>query len=630
MRSRIAGRDRALFVGREVELDALEQALAGERADRVVHVVGAGGIGKSALLRELARRAAERGIETVWIDGRDVPPFPDAVAEALAPVLAGSAALVVFDSYELISSLDGHLRDRVLPELPESTLVVFACRQHPSRGWFEHGWDSIVRTIELGPLSDESVTALARLHGVADAGDQADLVRRSHGSPLAVVIGAAAGPSGGAADLAERLIGDEVDAAHYRIVTVAALARVTTPELLADVLGDDDAQESYKWLASRTFSEPLAAGVTLHELVADAVRARIRQVDPVGEATLRRAVADHLYRRAVAGHHAMSADLQHLVADPDVRWGFASDVGNRYRIDTIRAGDAETIGSILEAVGAGEWWAITRVFFERHPEHCGVARDAAGRIGGYYIAAAPNWAPAASENDPLLGPWLRYARHELSTTSAVIWREAIDLTGEMGEVTSLLGAGGLIATGVANPRYGFLPISPVIPAARMFSEALGARHVPELDVHSHGQDLECHLVDFGSGGLLGFQRDWIYRETGAAAPSIDVADIDPTRLLRYLREPGELAFGPAWLGDTPAERLVGLKARVAAALGVFASSDDDRLARTIIETAFLDEVASHEAIARRLHLSRSAYFRRLQAASFRVGEEVLAVARRSR
>jgi hypothetical protein len=631
MRARVAGRDRQLFVGRAPELAYFDDVLAGRNDDRVVHVIGPGGIGKSALLREVARRAAERRFETIWVDGRDVPPFPTAIAEALAPIEHDAPAIVVFDSYELIGSLDSYLRDVVIPDLPDTTVVVFGSRQAPSRGWFEQGWDSVVHTIEVSPLSDEVSAELLHMHGVEPEADVAELVRRSHGSPLALVVGAETGPTGSMAELADRLIADEVDPEHHRVLTVAALARVTTPELLGDVLGEAEPQESYKWLAGRSFSEPLATGVALHALVADAVRARVRQVDPIGEAALRRSVADHLYRRAVTGQHGMSTELQHLVVDPNVRWGFASDVGNRYRIDTIRPGDAEAIGMILTAVGAADWWGVTEVFFREHPEHCGVARDADGRIGGYYIAASPTWAPAAAEHDPLLGPWLRYARQELNTTSAVIWREAVDLTGEMGEVTSLLGAGGLLATGVANPRYGFLPISPLIPAARLFSEALGAEHVPALDVASHGMHLECHVVDFGPHGLLGFQRDWIYRESGAAAPPVDVPDVDAARLLRYLREPGELALGPSWLGDSPAERLANLRRRVTDALAVFSQRADDQMARAIVQAAYLDDdAAAHETVARRMHLSRSAYFRRLQAASVRVGEEVIATARRGR
>jgi len=626
---RVAGRDRELFVARTEELAFFDRVLAGASPVRIVHVHGPGGIGKSALLREVSRRARSCGYDSVWLDGRDLPPFPAEVEAALETMTETWPAVVLFDSYEVISSLDSHLRDTVIPQLPDTTVVVFASRQPPSRGWFEHGWDAVVHTIELDGLTAADAKDLLHAHGVLAEETADTLVHRSHGSPLALVVGAETGSDGSIGDLVDRLVGDEVDPAHYRILSVASLARVTTPELLGDVLGDADSQDNYKWLAARSFSEPLAAGVTLHSLVADAVRERIRSHDPIGEAALRRSIADHLHRRAVAGQHGLSVELQHLVVDPDVRWGFASDVGNRYRIDRIHDGDAARIGSILAAVGVGEWWEITKIFFTQHPECCGVARDAQGHIGGYFIAVSPASAPRAAADDPLLGPWLRYARDELGTTSAVLWREAVDLTGEMGEVTSLLGAGGLLATGVANPRYGFLPISPLVPAARQFSEALGAVHVPALDMHGHGMELACHVVDFGPGGLIGFQRDWIYRETGSAVP-VDAPDDEPGRLLRMLRDPVGLAHGPAWLGDTPAERLSNLRRRVTAALEVFGSNHDDQLARAIIETAFLGDAAPHEAVARQLHLSRSAYFRRLNSATARVGEEVIASARRSR
>lgn len=620
LRARVAQWDAEFFVGRSAELDWFARALRREVPERLVHVVGPGGIGKSTLLREVERRAAADGLRTVWIDGREVAPFPQQVDAALAEVIEGEAALIVFDSYELISSLDGHLRDVLLPDLDADSIVVFASREPPSRGWSERGWDRLTHVIDLLPLREPEIVELARGHGATEA-EAAELVRWSHGSPLAVVVGAERGAGRSVGELADRLIGEEHDPVHHRVLGVASIARITTPEMLADVLDTDDPTEGFKWLASRSFADPLATGIALHALVADAVRASLRERDPVGEAELRRRIADHLHRRALAGHRGMSTQLQHLVVDPDVRWGFASDVGSRYHIDAVRPGDAATIGAILGSVGADAWWATTEVFFDRHPEYCGVARSADGGVGGYFIAVSPQSAPAAAETDPLLGPWLHYARTELRTNAAVLWREAVDLTGEMGEVTSLLGAGGLLATGLANPRYGFLPISPLIPAARQFSEALGASHVAALDIDTHGQQLECHIVDFGPRGLLGFQRDWIYRETGAPPP-IDTPDVDPVEVLKLLRDPDRLAHGPSWLGGSPTDRLRRLRDLVEQSLSVFGTHRDDRLAREIVERAYLGESAPHDAIARELHLSRSAYYRRLHAATERVGVQL--------
>lgn len=631
IRARLLERDRDRFVGRTDELGRITRMLDGDDPRRVAYLVGQGGIGKSALIRAVLRIAADRGFESVWIDGRDVTPFQDDAAATVAAVSSDGPAVVVFDSYELVSSLDGHLRNVVLPDLPDSTVVILASRQPPSPGWFEQGWDTVVNVIAVDPLADADAAELVRAVGVLDDAEVADIVRRSRGSPLALHLAAETGVGGGPDaepnhdELADRLLGDEVEPDRLHILTVAAIARVTTPELLAAVLDEDDPHESYKWLASRSFADPLATGVTLHALVADAVRAKVRAADPTGEGALRRRIADHLHDRAIAGNAGMSPDLQHLIVDPTVKWGYSSDVGRRYRIDALRDGDVDQITELLEAVGQHEWWDVTRVLFERHPELVCIARDADGRIGGYAVTVTPRNAPPLAHRDVLLGPWLAFARTVLRSDSAVLWREAVDLTGELGEVTSLLGAGGLIMSGIANPRYLFLPIAPEIPAARAFSARLDGLHIAELDLHAHGLDLECHVVDTGVGGLIGNQRDWIYRETGVAAPT-DPIDADATDLLKWLRNPAMLAAGPDWLGGSPSARIARLRRAGERALDVFGSSDDDVLAREIVAAAFLGDNRSHEAIARSLHLSRSAYFRRLNAASARFGEELAIVA----
>jgi hypothetical protein len=628
----MAARDRELFIARGAELRRLEDMLADRVPTRVVHVVGPGGIGKSALLREAARRAAERGVATVWVDGRDVPPFPAEIEHALAPVREAEAAtFVVFDSYELIASLDGYLREQLIPELPAATVVAIASRTKPAPGWFEHGWEQVVATLRLDRLAPADAEAMLAAHGVDDPRTVSAVTRHAHGSPLALSVAAQAWATGASddpvgaslAEIAERLVGREVDPEHRRVLAVAALARVTTPELLAAVLADDHPQDSFKWLAGLTFAEALAEGVTLHALVGDAVRAGLRRTDPTGEAELRRRIADHLHRHAIAGRHSLSADLQHLVLDERVRWGFAADVGSRYRVDSVRPGDGAIVAAAMDAAGVRDWWLSTRVFFEQHPDFVSIARTTEGTIGGFSIAVSPDRYPAAAESDPLLGKWLPYAREHLRTRAAVLWRDAWDVSGAAGEITGLLGAAGVLSTGVPNPRYGFLPINPANPSAVEFAATLGAHHVHELDVAGQGQHLECHILDFGPGGLLGFQRDWIYAETGAAPPApMPDPDLDPVTLVRMLRDPGALAAGNEWLGRTPSDRLDALRQRVRRALDVFADTRNDRTDRAIVEAAYLEEAAPHEVIARRLHLSRTTYFRRLHDATRRVAEEV--------
>ena len=255
--------------------------LAGDPV-RLLYVSGAGGIGKSTLLRAMGRRAADAGYAVVTLDGRDLQPFPSVLNEALAPAMVNDRTLVVIDSYEMISSLDGWLREVVIPDLPRldhrrvrltATSVARLVRGRLGRRVRIDGTRGTLDRRSPGTRAGERRTAAGgRLAGEAGprvtAGGDGRSARR---------------PAGGSvADLADRLLGHEVDSDRYRTLSVAAIARVTTPELLEAVQPGTDGHEAYKWLADRSFSEPLADGIALHTLVADAVRAVLRERDPDG------------------------------------------------------------------------------------------------------------------------------------------------------------------------------------------------------------------------------------------------------------------------------------------------------------------------------------------------------------
>jgi hypothetical protein len=54
--------------------------------------------------------------------------------------------------------------------------------------------------------------------------------------------------------------------------------------------------------------------------------------------------------------------------------------------------------------------------------------------------------------------------------------------------------------------------------------------------------------------------------------------------------------------------------------GAFGDDPTDRLLQVVLLRGYLDPAASHEAAAEELHLSRSAYFRRLKQAVERLAE----------
>src|SRR6266545_2885713 len=74
---------RQALVGRDVELAGFDDATAGRVSRRVLFVYGPGGIGKTALLQQIALQARACARTAIMIDGREVDCSPDGVRTAL-------------------------------------------------------------------------------------------------------------------------------------------------------------------------------------------------------------------------------------------------------------------------------------------------------------------------------------------------------------------------------------------------------------------------------------------------------------------------------------------------------------------------------------------------------------------
>lgn len=653
---RMAWRDERTFVGRGRELALFEALLDDGARSSVVFVHGPGGVGKSTLLREVARRAVRRGYTPVLVEGRDLAPVPGQLELALAGVRELERPLIVFDTYERMSAMGGFLRARVLPALPEGALIVLAGRRPPEPGWLTDGWEHLTTAIELKPLSDEDGALLAAQHGLQDPDAVRSLVRWANGSPLALSLGAdaaASAPARTPVDLAEldddpdlahallqRLARAELDGGDLDVLAVASIARVTYASMLRDALPGTDSEEAEAWLRGLSFSEPVGAGVTLHDIVRRALRAELRRQDPDRERELRRRIADHLYGRAIAGENRFMVDLADLVDDPAIRWGFGANTSSTHRVDHVRVGDKELAGELFLARRAGgdRWWSGARRFFEDAPERIVVARDADDELCGVCIAVTPQNAPAFAEEDRVLGPWLAHARATIPDGNVLLWRDTVDLTAPVdghraSPVLAILNTAAMLRCGLVNQRWSYLPIDPDNPVAVAFSAAVGARHEPSLDIRtSSARRLECHILDHGEDGVLGGTRNAVYRELGLAPPVSAgtaapprAADFEDVReALRVLHQPLALAASPLATGATAEDRAASVRALIGAAVAtVFGDSADETLLRRIIERGYLDPQGSHELAALELNVSRATYFRRLRRACDRVAEYVI-------
>lgn len=627
------------LVGRDGELGRIAAAL---RAPGVACILvhGAGGVGKTALLRRAAELAAADGFAVTWLDGRDIAPAPDELEDALVRARSERKPLIVLDSFEHVESLGGYLRRALVPSLPSGAAVLLGSRRTPGPEWAPREDGAGFAAIGLGPLDAAGSRELLRWRGVT--GKAAEQARhRARGNPLALQLGAdAARRLGGVQTLAERdraeldeelvsrLVEDRLHGPHLATLAIAAIARVTTLALLAASLTGADPAAEWEWLRSRSFVEARGEGVAPHELVREAVRAAVRRDEPLLERELRRRVADHLYGRAAgpAGPLAI-IDLADLADSPALRWGFSWRASSLFRIDGVRVGDLEIAdGALRDSRHAGVWVG-SRNFFEQAPEHITVARDGEDRLSALTISLTAATAPRFAGEDAILGPRVRHAR-ELNRFDAVIWRDMVDFTRDpASELIGLLGVAGLLAATSGSPRHAYLPINPDLAGAREFAAAGGARHVPELDARVGGERIECHVIDWGPGGVVAALRDHVYRELGLAAPprpaGADRVSVETVReAFRNLGDPAKLARGPLARGNGAGERADSVRRTLTAALeNAFGDTPGEALTQTVLRRGYLERAdLSHDAVAEALHLSRASYFRRLRRACERVAD----------
>ncbi|WP_231124232.1 ATP-binding protein [Mycobacterium colombiense] len=215
------------FIGRESELDEVQTAV---KAHRLVTLTGVGGVGKTRLALEVARRLVDEFPDGVWVFElaavTDPAAVPDAVAavlgitqqpgktmtESLAAAMEGTIRLLVIDNCEHLREAAADLVDAILAQ--SVTVRILATSREGLRVADEQAW--LVPSLEVGAGTASAAVALfvERARGEAshfsvaapdDLAAVVEICRRLDGIPLAIELAASRMASMTAGEVRDRL-----------------------------------------------------------------------------------------------------------------------------------------------------------------------------------------------------------------------------------------------------------------------------------------------------------------------------------------------------------------------------------------------------------------------------------------
>lgn len=425
------------FVGRVQETALFRQALRSDPPPfNLLWLHGPGGVGKSALVHRLADEAFDAGRCTVLVDAAGLDPTPDSLTRAVGPLPAHEGVVLLVDTAERLTPIDGWLRQEFLPALPADTLIVLAGRRPPNSRWrSDLGWAEQLRTVALRDLDPADARTYLIGRGIP-AADLDAVLRRTHGHPLALALVSdvwaqradreqpETGPVSAQMQdivtvLLERFLDDVPDPTHRRALQVLGHARVTTAALLRATLGPDRAQEAFGWLQGLSFVELGAQGLAPHELARAVLDDDLRWRDHEAWQALHRQIRSCYVSRIVGStgvdQARATADLLWFHRDSPALSAYTSwDTAFSLWSQPAAPEDLPAILDLVDEHEGQESVTLHRGWWQRQPEAFHVIRREPGAVHGFFVQLR---LPADPGDDPGDDPVARAAQQLIARSA---------------------------------------------------------------------------------------------------------------------------------------------------------------------------------------------------------------------
>jgi hypothetical protein len=280
-------------VGRDRELRQFAELLAEkQRAPVVFHVQGMPGIGKSALLDELAELARAEG-HAVHVVRRDQTAVERARDVMRRLSRARQRSVVVIDDWDGLAAEEPPLLER-LEKVDEPLVLVLGSRVRPSAQFMESGlFPERLRVVELGGLGEADSIAMLASHGIEEARAK-HLHHECAGQPFAMLLFAGlprdAEPNVqlhvmrefSAHRLVQRFVGSIKEPLQSQALELLSLVGTLNEHELRVGLGisNDEARSLFDFLGDLTIVQSTPGGLVVSPVVRMAIVADLHMRDP--------------------------------------------------------------------------------------------------------------------------------------------------------------------------------------------------------------------------------------------------------------------------------------------------------------------------------------------------------------
>ncbi|MBL7826424.1 MAG: ATP-binding protein [Saprospiraceae bacterium] len=391
---------RRSFVGREKEIELFQSQLTAPSLEFVLlYIYGAGGEGKTTLIKHLAELCAEHKTNFFTLDAREVEAHPAAFLESFrlklgknihagqdvfeaAKQLKGRTVLFI-DTYEKISPIDDWVRTDFLPNLPASFLTVICGRNAPSVSWLsDAGWKLLMRALHLRSFSPSESEAYLRRRNIPEDKIQ-PILDFTHGHPLALSV---------VADIYEQFpdkhfspdespdvvrtlmqlfVRQVPSPMHRAALEVCAIVNLLTESLLAEVMGLEDASELFNWMCGLSFISIGKEGIYPHDIAREALCADLKWRHPDWNNELHTRSRQYYHRKLKeAGGEQQRKVLFDLIylhrTNPVVKPFFEWQETGSFWVDMANASDIPVLREMVQHLEGNEGLAVFD-YWANHP-----------------------------------------------------------------------------------------------------------------------------------------------------------------------------------------------------------------------------------------------------------------------